>query len=68
MDFEAKTLGDLVGIEQLTEIRRKARSARIDADEECLFQMKCKTQDLSRHGAQVFITHLETLQPKKATA
>jgi hypothetical protein len=67
-NFEATTMGNLVGPEQLMEIRRQARRAGLDADEDSLTALRCRTEDLSRDGANVFIKHLITMQTSARAA
>lgn len=56
----ATTLDNLVLASQLGVIRRLAREAGHDADKECVMLYGCRTEELSRDGAESLIWHLET--------
>jgi hypothetical protein len=71
-DPEAKSMADLVTPKQLGLIRGLSRGAALDADEECLRVMRCRTESLAKRAASQFIDHLkncvaEFQQPRKVS-
>lgn len=68
IDPVARTLGELVTAKQLGMIRAIAREVEIKADDECQAVMKCRTDELSRSAASVFINHLQELQNTRVDA
>ena len=58
----ANSLGDLVTGKQLGMIRSLGREIGIDLTKECAAVMKCNFDELSKHGASQFITHLQELR------
>jgi hypothetical protein len=64
----AKSMADLVTPKQLGMIRALAREAAVDADDECLNVLRCKTEELSKKAASSFIDHLKNSQQNAAGA
>jgi hypothetical protein len=62
----AKSMADLVTPKQLGMIRALAREAGIDADEESMSVLQCRTEELSKRAASSFIDHLKGLQKESA--
>jgi hypothetical protein len=62
----AKSMADLVTPKQLGMIRALAREAGVDADEECMNVLSCKTEELSKRAASSFIDHLKNGQQEAA--
>jgi hypothetical protein len=62
----AKSMADLVTPKQLGMIRALAREAGVDADEECMNVLQCKTEELSKRAASSFIDHLKNGQQEAA--
>ena len=58
----ARSLSDLVTAKQLGMIRAIARDLGLDADEESVSVMNCKTDELSKRAASSLIQHLQDLQ------
>jgi hypothetical protein len=58
----ARSLGQLVTAKQLGMIRALARELRVDADEECVSVMNCRSDELSKSAASSFIKHLQDMQ------
>lgn len=58
----AKTLGDLVTAKQLGMIRAISRELGVDPDKECKTFLKCRTDELSKRAASVFIRHLQDFE------
>jgi hypothetical protein len=58
-DPTSKTVGDMILPGQFMQIKRLAKAAALDPDEECRHVLKCKTEDLSVEGARWLIAHLE---------
>lgn len=67
-DFDptARSMADLVMTGQLSLIRQLARAAGVNPDEECRRELRCSTEDLSKLGACVFVSHLRSLLPEVA--
>lgn len=65
-DPVAKTISEMVTTKQLGMIRAVAREAGVDADEECVSLLNCKTNELSRRAASALIDHLRDLQKPQA--
>ena len=59
-DPVAKTMADLVTPKQLVAIRAIANAQNVNAESECLEQLKCKPEELSRRAASAFIDYLKT--------
>lgn len=64
----ARSLEDLVSPRQLENIRREARAAGVNADEECASMFQCYTSELNRAAADKFITHLANLARERRQA
>jgi Rad52/22 family double-strand break repair protein len=64
----ASGLGDLITAKQLGMIRSIAREVGIDEEAECSSMMKCKTNELSKKSASVFIQHLLDMQKQSDAA
>jgi hypothetical protein len=62
----AKSMADLVTPKQLGMIRALAREAGVDADEESMSVLQCRTEELSKRAASSFIDHLKGLQKESA--
>jgi hypothetical protein len=62
----AKSMADLITPKQLGMIRALAREAGVDADEESMNVLHCKTEELSKRAASSFIDHLKNLQQEAA--
>lgn len=62
----AKSMNDLVTPKQLGMIKALAREARVDYDAECLGQLKCHADELSKRAASAFIDYLKGLQEQGA--
>lgn len=58
----ARSLSDLVTAKQLGMIRAISREIGIDADEECVSVMNCRTDELSKRAASSLIQHLQDMQ------
>ncbi len=58
----ATSLLDLVTAKQLGMIRAISREIGIEADDECQTILSCKTDELSKKAASLFIQHLQDLQ------
>ena len=58
----ARSLSDLVTAKQLGMIRAIAREIGINADEESVQVMNCKTDELSKRAASSLIQHLQDMQ------
>jgi hypothetical protein len=68
-DPRARTRADLVTTGQLSSIRRAARAAGVDADEECgTLWRDVEYGELSKLAAQILIAHLEGLKARLAEA
>jgi hypothetical protein len=61
----AVSLMDLISAKQLGLIRAISREIGVDADKECETVLSCKTNELSKKAASVFINHLQDLQKKQ---
>lgn len=61
-DPVAVNLSDLVTAKQLGMIRAISREIGVDADEESISLMKCKSDELSKRAASSFIQHLQDMQ------
>lgn len=57
----AKSMADLVTPKQLGMLRALAREAGVDADEECMQVLQCKTEELSKRAASSLIDHLKNI-------
>jgi hypothetical protein len=55
----AKSMADLVTPKQLGMIRGLSNEIGVDADEECMQVLQCKTEELSKRAASSFIDHLK---------
>lgn len=58
-DPVAKTMDQLVTPKQLIAIRAISNSLNINSEAECLEQLRCKPEELSRIAASAFIDHLK---------
>ncbi|MFL6275573.1 MAG: Rad52/Rad22 family DNA repair protein [Blastocatellia bacterium] len=62
-DPVAKTMADLVTPKQLVAIRAIANAHGINAEAQCLEQLKCRPEELSRKAASTFIDYLKSKTP-----
>ncbi|MGB7208013.1 MAG: Rad52/Rad22 family DNA repair protein [Pyrinomonadaceae bacterium] len=67
-DPVAASLLDLVTAKQLGMIRAVSREIGVDADEECIALMRCKTGELSKKAASAYIQHLQNMQKQSDAA
>ncbi len=67
-DPVAASLLDLVTAKQLGMIRAVSREIGVDADEECIAMMRCKTGELSKKAASAYIEQLQNMQKKSDAA
>ena len=67
-DPVAASLLDLVTAKQLGMIRAVSREIGVDADEECISLMRCKTGELSKNAASAYIQHLQNMQKQSNAA
>lgn len=59
---EAESMADLVTPKQLVAIRAISNSRNINAESECLKQLRCRPEELSRRAASTFIDYLKESQ------
>lgn len=68
VDPVAASLLDLVTAKQLGMIRAVSREIGVNADEECISLMRCKTVELSKKAASAYIQHLQNVQKQSDAA
>jgi hypothetical protein len=61
----AKTMADLVTFKQLVAVRAIANSQGASAEAECLQELKCRPEELSRRAASWFIGYLKGLSAER---
>ena len=67
-DPVAANFSDLVTAKQLGMIRVVSREIGVNADEECISLVRCKTVELSKKAASAYIQHLQNMQKQSDAA